>query len=219
MRMGARHIEIDIWWGPINKEVEVCHSPIPLIPFNNITRAAEKAGLNLEWDWKNMSCIGTKRPFTEVMTEVRDFLTLPGNENEIMVLYLDTKFQLNPDQVTQANKAIVDVFGGMLWKYTDGNPLQHTVKEMLTSGAHLHFIHFPQLIMTYFFAGKRVIFENQKDCWMKPSQGEPLVFTPALWTHQFGAGSFQEFPNCTVEGECYIYDIDSNSDSFFAIVR
>ncbi len=134
MRMGARHLEIDIWWGPINKEVEVCHSPIPLIPFNNITRAAEDAGLNLEWDWKNMSCIGTKRAFSDVLTEVKDFLTLPENSQEIMVLYLDTKFQLNPEQVTQANQAIVDVFGGMLWKQTDGSPLQHTVKELITTG-------------------------------------------------------------------------------------
>ena len=27
LRMGIRHIEIDIWWGPINKDIEVCHSP------------------------------------------------------------------------------------------------------------------------------------------------------------------------------------------------
>ncbi len=51
------------------------------------------------------------------------------------------------------------------------------------------------------FLGKRVIFENQKDCWLTPSEGTPLVFTPALWTHQFGADSFQEFPACIIEGD------------------
>lgn len=180
-RIGARHIEIDIWWGPINNEVEVCHSPIPLIPFNNITRAAEDAGLDLEWDWKNMSCIGTKRRFEDVLLEVKSFLMEPDNLNDIMVLYLDTKFQLRPEQVTAANNMILNVFGDMLWKYTEGSPLNHTIKEMLS-------------------LGKRVIIENQKDCWMSPSEGDPIVFTPALWTHQFSADAFQEFPACIVEG-------------------
>ena len=24
---GVRHLEVDIWWGPISREIEVCHSP------------------------------------------------------------------------------------------------------------------------------------------------------------------------------------------------
>jgi len=133
-----------------------------------------------------MSCIGTKRRFTDVLTEVKNFLLEPTNLNEIMVLYLDTKFRLSPDQVTDANAVITEVFGSMLWSYQDGNPLNHTIKEMLT-------------------AGKRVMIENQKDDWMHPSEGVPLVFTPAIWTHQFSADSFQEFPACIIEGDSSWY--------------
>jgi hypothetical protein len=48
LRMGIRHLEIDIWWGPIADEIQVCHSPVPLYPVGNITRTAEDLGINLE---------------------------------------------------------------------------------------------------------------------------------------------------------------------------
>mmetsp|Transcript_3873 Transcript_3873/g.5328 ORF Transcript_3873/g.5328 Transcript_3873/m.5328 type:complete len:453 (+) Transcript_3873:62-1420(+) len=182
LRIGIRHLEIDIWWGPVNREIEVCHSPVPLYPVGNISRTASAAGLDLEWQPLNMSCVGTKRTFEEVLREVKQWLVLPENSQEVVVLFLDTKFRLTPEQVTQGNEVIRKVFGSLLWAYTDGSPLTHTVREMVTRN-------------------KRVVIENNKDSWLSPAVGQPLVFYPTLWTHQFGASSFQEFPSCVVEGD------------------
>lgn len=89
LNMGIRHVEVDIWWGPKQDpegnvhdgsgDLVVCHSPVPLYPVGEINREAEAAGLDLVWDPKNMSCIGTKRMFVEVLTEIRDWMMLAEN--------------------------------------------------------------------------------------------------------------------------------------------
>lgn len=50
-------------------------------------------------------------------------------------------------------------------------------------------------------AGKRVIFEDHEDGWLRPAHGEPLVFVPDLWVHQFGLSAFQGYPNCNISGD------------------
>lgn len=72
---------------------------VPLYPVGNISRTASAAGLELEWQPLNMSCVGTKRTFEEVLREVKQWLVLPENSQEIVVLFLDTKFRLTPEQV------------------------------------------------------------------------------------------------------------------------
>lgn len=186
MRMGVRHVEVDIWWGPVEKDVVVCHSPIPLYPVGNVSRTAEAANISLEWNPAKMSCMGTKRQFAEVLKEIRDFMELPENAQDIFVIYYDTKFYLSPEQVTQANNEMLEIFGSSIWTPKDGNPLQVKVKDMLA-------------------AGKRIIFENQKECWSTPSSGDSLVFYPALWTHQFSADALVEFPACSIEGDTAWY--------------
>lgn len=182
LRMGVRHLEVDIWWGPAEQQVVVCHSPIPLYPVGSVNRAAADANLTLEWEPAKMSCAGTKRLLADVLGEIRDWMLLQENSDEIVVVYFDTKFYLSPEQVTQTNELIRDTFGSMVWSYTDGSPLQHTVEELLRSG-------------------KRIMFENAKDCWLSPSQGDPIVFYPTIWTHQFGGSSMEEFPNCSISGD------------------
>jgi hypothetical protein len=183
LRMGVRHLEIDIWWGtPLSKEIIVCHSPVPLYPVGNVTRMAEEAGLNLEWDPKNMSCLGTRRHFSDVLNEVKTWMMLPENLDQMVVLYLDTKFFISPEHVTSANNEILSIFGDMLWKYSEGSPLQLTVNQLLTKG-------------------KRVMIENQREEWIHPSEGEAIVFYPAIWTHQFSPSELGEFPDCSVEGD------------------
>jgi hypothetical protein len=85
LNMGVRHIEVDVWWGPKqdekNGDMVVCHSPVPLYPLGKVNRAAEAAGLTLEYDMRNMSCIGTKRMFTDVLTEIKDWMMRPENLN------------------------------------------------------------------------------------------------------------------------------------------
>lgn len=85
LNMGIRHIEVDVWWGPKqddkNGDMVVCHSPVPLYPLGKVNRAAEAAGLHLEYDMKNMSCIGTKRMFVDVLTEIKDWMMKEENLN------------------------------------------------------------------------------------------------------------------------------------------
>jgi hypothetical protein len=40
------------------------------------------------------------RTFSEVLQEVKDWMVLPENSEEIVVLYLDTKFRLKPEQAS-----------------------------------------------------------------------------------------------------------------------
>ncbi len=184
LRMGVRHLEVDIWWGPLEKEVQVCHSPVPLYPVGNITRTAEEKGIDLQWDPKYLSCLGTKRSLTEVLTEVKDWMSLPENSQEIIMIYYDTKFYLSPEQVEQANTIMKNIFGEWIYKAQDGNPLlKYTIQDFLQSG-------------------KRIMFENQKECWTNSTSSEQIVFYPALWNaHQFSSDSLTEFPDCSVEGD------------------
>lgn len=183
MNLGVRHIEIDIWWGPKDKEIAVCHSPIPLFPVGNISRTAEERNISLTFDPKKFSCLGTKRSLTDVLTEVYSWMMLPQNLNEIIMVYFDTKFYLSPDQVTESNNLILSIFGDMVFKASEGNPVTWKVSELLSKN-------------------KRIMFENQKECWSKPASGDQLVFYPALWdAHQFSADSLQEFPSCAIAGD------------------
>lgn len=183
LRMGVRHLEIDLWWDPLLDDVVVCHSPVPLFPVREVTRQAEAAGLDLVWDPKNMSCLGTKRMFTDVLTEVKDWMMLDENKEQIVMLFFDTKFYLSNSSVTKANNEILGVFGDMVWGYTEGTPLTHKVDELLS-------------------LNKRIIIENNREEWLYPSEGKPLVFWPTLWnSHQFGPSDFVQFPNCSVQGD------------------
>jgi len=186
MRMGVRHLEIDLWWDRLVDDLVVCHSPVPLYPVGKINRQAEAAGLDLEWDPKNMSCLGTKRGFTDVLTEVRDWMTKEENLEEIVVLYFDTKFFISPPNVAKANAEILNVFGKMLWGYTEGNPLEQSVSGLIS-------------------ANKRIMIEANREEWLHTTDQTPLVFYPTLWTHQFGASSLEEFPNCTISGDASWY--------------
>jgi hypothetical protein len=183
MRMGVRHVEIDIWWDELIDGVIVCHTPvISPLKVEQINLGAQAANLSLVWEPKNTSCRGTKRTFVDVLTEVKDFMHQEENLEDVVVLFLDTKFYLSPLHVTKANKDILSVFGTMLWTYTDGNPFGHTVDDLLSKK-------------------KRVIIENNKEEWLHPSVGKPIVFFPPLWSHQFDSKSFEEFPSCSVEGD------------------
>jgi hypothetical protein len=183
LRMGVRHVEIDIWWDRLVDDVVVCHSPVPLFPVRKVTEEAEAAGLDLVWDPKNMSCLGTKRMFKDVLSEVRDWMVQEENKDEIVMLFFDTKFYLSNSSVTKANNDIRSVFGPMLWPVTLGTPLNHSAAELLAQN-------------------KRIIIENNREEWLYPSHGDPIVFWPTLWNdHQFGPSDLVQFPNCTIDGD------------------
>eukprot|EP01032_Pedospumella_encystans_P027447 gene27447-31023_t len=150
LRMGVRHLEIDIWWDRLVDDLVVCHSPVPLFPVGEVTRQAEAAGLDLQWDPKNMSCLGTKRMFPDVLTEVKDWMMLEENKEQVVGLFFDTKFFMSNMSVTKANNDIRKVFGNMLWPVTEGTPLTHKVDELLSSN-------------------KRIFIEANREEWLHPS--------------------------------------------------
>lgn len=184
LRMGVRHLEIDIWWDPVRSDIIVCHSPIPLYPVGNISRTAEAKNITLDWNPLKMSCIGTKRRFSEVLREVRDWMIRPENTKEFVMLYFDTKFYLSPEQVSQANKEIRAIFGEMLWPASQGSPLKYSLDQLLASK-------------------QRLVIENMKECWTKFDEGDSqVVFYPTLWNdHQFSASDLAEFPDCSIQGD------------------
>lgn len=178
--MGLRHLEVDIWWWPADNAITVCHSPVPLWPVGSINRKAEEAGLDLQWDPKDMCCINNRRAFTDVLQEIKDWLD--AHEGEFLVLYIDTKPPLQPNHVSMAQDDIIKVFGDSVHRYSEGSPMNKTVNELLA-------------------AGKRVIFEGNRDNWLSPASGEPIVFYPVLWQFQFHQDQFEEFPDCKINGE------------------
>ena len=184
LNMGIRHLEIDVWWGIREQDILVCHSSTPnQDTVENITATAKARGIPLEWDPRNLSCLGTRRYLTDVLTEIKDWMMLPENLEEIVMIYYDTKFYFTPEQVTKAHGIMASVFGSMIYKASEGNPLlKYSPQDFLARG-------------------QRVMFENLKECWTHSRDGEQFVFYPALWTHQFDASKFTEFPDCAVEGD------------------
>ena len=196
LRLGLRHIEIDINSGYFKglshrEEIYVCHSPGPLDPglVAQVDLAAKKqhiAGFN--WAPKNLSCMGTNVPFAEMLSDVKGWLDAPGNEDEVVVLYLDVKpgCVVLPAQTSAAFAVMRGVFGDSIWGVADGDPRAHSRAQMLARG-------------------KRVVFEDHADMWNKPKNKSEalLVFTPDLWSHQFSAGALEKYPNCSIEGEAF----------------
>jgi hypothetical protein len=149
------------------------------------TATAEQNITDLVWDSKDISCLGTRRPLTEVLTEIKEWMMLSENRQEIVMIYYDTKHALLPWQITKTNDLMRDLFGSMLYKASElGNPLlQFSPNDLLTMG-------------------KRILFENMNDCWTKSTDSETIVFTPPLWmAHQFKKDEMTEFPDCSVQGD------------------
>ena len=100
LRLGLRHIEIDITAGyfdifdPALPEVDktfVCHSPFPLEPqlVAEIDLKAKEKGIKLGWDPKNLSCEHTNVPLATMLKEIKGWMD--ANPDEIVMLYYDTK--------------------------------------------------------------------------------------------------------------------------------
>ena len=190
LNMGLRHLEIDITaeyeeLHPLR--IDVCHSPVPLspsLPFLELPRAAKRAGVDLGADYSPMrfSCVGTSTPLLQMLMEVRSWLD--AHPSDFLVLYLDTK------PLTVAIKAQADAvstllrtaFGDAVYPASNGEAglLNSSVRELVRRGYRLYV-------------------EDHQPAYAKAS--DRIVFTPALWTHQFDSSSLQPFPNCSIGGD------------------
>ena len=184
LEMGLRHLEIDITaayykFPPKPTEINVCHSPVPLDPkvVAQVELAAHQQHVDLKWQPKNLSCLGTSVPMVAMLGEVKSWLD--AHPTEFAVLYLDTK-PLTVTTKAQADAVSKDIraqLGDAVWVPADGNVLNQSVSSLLARG-------------------KRVYVEDHEDAYNTAS--DVTVYAQSLWTHQFADGDLQPFPSCAV---------------------
>lgn len=115
LRIGLRHIEIDINIDPENHDIITCHSPVPLQPqlVAQVEEEAKRRNITLGWDVDKLSCLKTSRTFNDTLYEVKQFLD--ANPQEIVILYLDTKFFPSPENAAQGYYDARGVFGDAIY--------------------------------------------------------------------------------------------------------
>eukprot|EP00736_Rhodelphis_marinus_P008666 Rmarinus@m.1377 len=112
LRMGVRQIEIDVHW--VSGRLRVCHAGgVHLDQLNHlIRRIAKIVGTKIDWDSETLGCTTSARSFAAALSELNEFLTAPGNENEVLVVMLDLQ-----DDIVQWGKVgtlvaeITEAFG------------------------------------------------------------------------------------------------------------
>ena len=197
LRLGLRHVEIDITSGyfealererPAVDDIFVCHTPAPDPEVVARVRLAAHAqgAAPLDWERRKLSCEGTSVPLAAQLAEVRGWLD--AHPDEFVALYFDTKpFTASlPSQAASAYGTLKAAFGeAAIFAPDEGDPLGRSRRELLA-------------------AGKRVLVEDHDDGWNRPApgaNGRVLIFTPDLWSHQFGADALAPYPDCAIEGD------------------
>lgn len=192
LNLGLRHLEIDITAAyfelpPKLDDVYVCHSPVPLDPaiLARVEAAALEQHVKLgKWEPSKLSCLGTRVPLKTMLLEVHTWLD--AHPNEFVVLYLDTKplTMTGRSQANAMSAVLRDVFGTSMFAVgSDGGPsalLNETIRSLIAKG-------------------KRLYIEDHADHYNDAT--DRIVYTPAVWSHQFGASSLAPFPNCTIAGD------------------
>ncbi|HLF67115.1 MAG TPA: hypothetical protein VI522_05805, partial [Gammaproteobacteria bacterium] len=187
LRMGLRWIEFDMWrFSGQEDSIRLCHDPAPdprLLMW--VENAENKTGTQLKWDSANLGCFSahTKNLATG-LKEIAAWLSLPENNQEIIVLYYDVKSPFVQDQVKQAINTTTQIFGDRIFSQAEKESLGRwpTANELIN-------------------AGKQVIVESNSDSF-KDSE---IIFYPKLTDEknggdQFTAEKFTPFPHCAIKG-------------------
>jgi hypothetical protein len=98
--------------------------------------------------------------FVSHAQEVKHFLD--ANPEEIVILYLDTKFPPTPLQAAKGNSDMLAVFGDAIFLPGEGDPRNFTIRQLLNMG-------------------KRVIVEDHEDGWLHPETGPVVVVRTDSW--------------------------------------
>lgn len=120
LRMGIRGIELDVH--PEGGQVVLCHGePVDL------GVAVVHAGCSID------------RPLSSGLQEIRDFLDAPGNEREVVLLYLENNLDGDPTAHDQVAAALDAVLGDLVERPPPGAgctpmPLDTTESELLGRG-------------------------------------------------------------------------------------
>ena len=141
LNMGLRWIELDIWWTFGYDDVRLCHDPFgdPRLIYW-VERAANETNTSIPvWDPANLGTLlllsllflvysqtltprGSagcyaehNNPLIEGLREIDAWLQRPGNEDEIVVVYYDTKTQFTQTKVEWSVYPALEVFGDRLF--------------------------------------------------------------------------------------------------------
>jgi hypothetical protein len=133
MRMGIRGIELDLHWvaHPTGtpetggKAAVLCHG------------RSERVGLLTV----HLGC-SVDRLFADGLVEVRDFLRRPGNEDEVVLLYLENQLDDDPVAHEQAAAVLESVLGDLVYRPPAGQPcapmpLDRSRADIRASGARV----------------------------------------------------------------------------------
>lgn len=187
LRMGIRQMEVDVYYFRRLGGFKICHWPIPPPDFVVIVNnAAERQGMApLDWDPGNLGC-DDKKPFlVEKFQEIRRWLDEPDNRNEIMDLYIDNK-NVNANLIPDFVNLTLAIFGDILFtpeqKQTEYPDRWPTIAELVAKN-------------------RRVFLENRRDSWLGDGLAARYIFTPSIWSVQFGPNNFQKYPLCTVDNQ------------------
>ncbi len=106
---------------------------------------------------------------------------LDANPREIVMLYYGTKPLVVslPSQAAAMYDMMLKIFGSTIWTPADGDPLQHSRREILAKG-------------------KRVVFEDHDKGYDHPAYGKVLVFADGVWKTQFIERDLTPFPDCRI---------------------
>ena len=188
LRMGVRHLEVDVYHFFRLGGLRICHWPVFPPDFTILVNvAARQQGLYpLDWEPTNMGC-DDKKPFLEEkLLEMRGWLDLPENSQELVGIYLDNK-NVKVEHVEAFARVFLDVFGDIMFtpeqknaEYPDRWP---TVAELVTKN-------------------RRVYLENSDEEWLGNPTADRYFFTPTPWV-QFGPERFEGYPNCSISGTNY----------------
>jgi len=187
LRMGVRHVELDVYYFPF-LNFRICHWPVCPPDFflfvNDAAIRQDKFPLN--WNPSNLGCDGNKPHYEDILKEIRNWLEETENRNEFIFIYLDNK-NIETRLIEQFANVTLPIIGDLLFTplqlKNEYNGQWPTVFELISKN-------------------RRILFENGREDWAGDPLADQYFFTPPIWV-QFGPDKFEKFPNCSVNGVPY----------------
>jgi len=179
---GVRHVEVDIWFLPNFTDVRICHSPVsdPLF-WLEVQGSATALGLGDVVFDPFIELCSPDLTLRDALMQVAQWLSAPGNEREVVGLFLDNRVYYT--DMWHVTDDIAAVFGPALFTPNDlaaRGGVWPTTEQFLA-------------------AGKRVFVESNNYSAPFAPNATGMIFNPTLWdARQVGPTDTSPFPNCTV---------------------
>jgi len=232
LEMGNRHLEIDVWWTPVTLngsnsssnrlgagELLVCHSPVPLYPFEEVTITQTSQEMLQSFNHSLLQ-IPLRRHKCSVNIQVNRLAALAGLDLDWDPAKLSCLETSRP-----FTKTLLEVLGWLLddnddssregeivvlfmdTKYLPGHATDAVnqaiidiVGDWLWTPADGN----PMNVTLQNFSarGKKLMIEGNGIDWTRGTTTPQQVFYPTFWSdYQFGETAMGEFPDCSINGD------------------